>query len=342
MNSILHQDISDFASNCDFSNLLANSRFLITGATGLLGSTLIHCLLALNNDVEIVAPVRNINKSKAIFDESELNRIKIVECDLQTFNYSKLGSFDYIVHCASPTSSKYFVDYPVETFSTIVLGTKRLLDYAAHNSSKAFIYLSSLEVYGEISSDSNYITENDQGFLDITGIRSSYPMAKRSAENLCCLYAKEYGVPARIMRLTQTTGAGIANDDNRIIAQFARLVANNQDIVLHTNGKSARPYCYTIDAISALLYIMLRGTDGQAYNVANDETYISAYDMAVYLKDNFNKSISVRTEVNNYMGYAPTTLQRLSSRKVMALGWRPRYGLKEIFERLILYFNSTR
>ena len=140
---------------------------------------------------------------------------------------------------------------------------------------------------------------------------------------------------ARIARLTQTTGAGIAHNDNRIIAQFARLAANGEDIVLHTKGDSARPYCYTTDSISALLYILMKGADGEAYNVANEDTYISARGMADYLKANFAPSINVRVDLSNDFGYAPPTKLRLSSAKLRKLGWQPQYSLKEIFENLI-------
>lgn len=146
-------------------------------------------------------------------------------------------------------------------------------------------------------------------------------------------------MPVKIARLTQTTGAGIAQDDNRVIVQFARLAAEGRDIVLHTTGEAARPYCYTIDAISAILYILLRGDNGEAYNVANEDTYISALGMAEYLKQHFNPGIDVRVELNESMGYAPVTKLRLSAQKLMALGWQPRYGLEEMFERLIMYLK---
>ena len=184
------------------------------------------------------------------------------------------------------------------------------------------------------------VSEKVQGYLDPMSVRSSYPMAKRAVENLCCLYAAEYGVPAKVARLTQTTGAGIAKDDNRVIAQFARLAAQGQDIVLHTTGESARPYCYLMDSVSAILFILLKGNAGESYNVANEETYISAWEMAEYLKKHFNPSIQIRVELNDSMGYAPATKQRLSSRKLRELGWKPEYPLHRIFERLIAYLKS--
>ncbi len=333
--SVLLRDIEDFCKTFALQKELHGSSFLITGATGLIGSILVKCLLALDEGVKIIAPVRNVEKAKSLFGDDI--RLQIVECELSSFCYSSLGKVDYVVHCAAPTSSRFFVEKPVDTFNIIINGTQRLLEYAKSEGVKGFVFLSSLEVYGTITDDSLCVSEDVQGYLDPMSVRSSYPMAKRAAENLCALYASQYGVPVKIVRLTQTTGAGISKDDNRVIAQFARCAANGEDIVLHTTGESARPYCYTIDSVSAILYVLLKGNAGEAYNVANEETYISARGMAEYLRDNFNQGINVRIELSDNMGYAPVTKLRLSVGKLKALGWKPSYGLDRIFRNLIDY-----
>ena len=279
--------------------------------------------------------MRDAEKALSMFDEAELNHISFIECDLLKYDYGQLGKVDYIIHCAAPTSSKFFVEHPVDTAEIIIDGTKVLLNYAAKHKVKGFVYLSSLEIYGSILDDTKEVTEDVQGYLDPMSVRSSYPMAKRAAENLCSLYVKQYDVPVKVARLTQTTGAGLSKDDNRVIAQFARLAAKGQDIVLHTTGEAARPYCYTTDAITAILYILLKGKAGEAYNVANEDTYISAKGMAEFLRDNFNPSISVRIELNDNMGYAPVTKLKLSSQKLRSLGWSPKIRLKDIFRSLI-------
>ncbi|MBO7581386.1 MAG: NAD(P)-dependent oxidoreductase [Bacteroidaceae bacterium] len=340
MNKVLRDDINDFVKSFGLAKDLKDSTFLITGGTGLIGSVLIRCLLALDKKIRIIAPVRNKLKAKTLYGE-DASKVEFIECDLLTFDYDTVGDVDYIVHCAAPTASRFFVNHAVETFDAIVQGTSMLLQYASKVSVKSFVYLSSLEVYGRIDDESQYVTEDVQGYLDPMAVRSSYPMAKRAAETLCHLYAKEFHVPVKIARLTQTTGAGIARDDNRVIAQFARLTAEGKDIVLHTTGESARPYCYTMDAISAILYILLRGADGEAYNVANEETYISAMGMAHFLREEFCPQLDVRVELNDNMGYAPPTKLRLSTDKLQALGWRPQYGLRRIFNQLIEYLKSS-
>lgn len=335
MNKIQEEDVQQFARTFPLKDSLKDSTFLITGATGLIGSTLIHCLLALKAGTRIVAPVRNMQKASQLFSKEEQEGITFVSCDLQSTDFLQFGAVDYIVHCAAPTSSSFFVSHPVETFDSIIEITRHLFSYARQTKPKGFLYLSSLEVYGTINDDSVMISEEVQGYLDPLSVRSSYPMAKRAAETLCHLYAQEYGLPITIARLTQTTGAGIAADDNRVIAQFARLAARREDIILHTTGESARPYCYTTDSISAMLHILLKGEGGAAYNVANEDTYISARGMAEYLQKNFAPDIRIHIQLDSSHGYAPATKQRLSTQRLQALGWKPQYGLKEIFERLI-------
>lgn len=335
MNLKVKQDIQEFVDFFALSEELNNKNFLITGSTGLIGSILIHCLLALKRNISIVAPVRSIMKVKEIFDTEEISFITFIECDITTFNYDIIGVVDYIVHCAAPTSSKYFIEHPVDTFQIIYKGTETLLEYARNRQIKGIVYLSSLEVYGAVSDDSIQITEDVQGYIDPMAVRSSYPMAKRAAENLCCVYAAQYGVNVKVARLTQTTGAGISENDNRIIAQFCRLAAKGENIILHTRGEAARPYCYTIDCISAILYILLKGSAGEAYNIANEGTYISAKGLAEILKEKFNPSIEVLFDLKDNMGYAFETKLNLNVDKLKALGWTSRYNLVDILTRMV-------
>ena len=325
-------DINAFVKSFPLANDLNNSSFLITGATGLIGSMLIRCLVALDKSIKIIAPVRNRKKAMEMFNFGE--SVVFFECDLEKYEYSNFGYVDYIVHCAAPTESKFFVEHPVETYKSICNITERILEFARIQGVKSVVYLSSLEVYGQVLDDKVPITEDYQGYLNPLDVRSSYPMAKRAMENLLVLYYSEYSVNAKIARLTQTTGPGVAKEDNRVIVQFTRLATTNNNIVLHTTGESARPYCYTIDAISAILYILLKGKNGEAYNVANQDTYISVRDLALLIKDIINPDIKVCFELSSRNEYAHPTKLRLSSSKLEELGWKPQYCLNAIIENL--------
>jgi len=340
MNKIQQEDIRTFAESFVLSDSLAGARFMITGATGLIGSTLVHCLLALNKGIEITCPVRNIEKAKSMYEEA-FDKVRFVECDLLAYlnGLCTDDCFQYIVHCASPTAGKYMTEHPVETYLLAIDTTKAILEYARKANSKGVVYVSSLEYYGQ-NFDDSIITEDKLGYVDGTDPRSSYPLGKRAAEYLCAAYAKEYGVNSMIARLTQTFGAGVSPDDNRVFAQFARSIIAGKDIVLHTTGESAKPYCYTTDCISAILYILLKGEAGEAYNVANEKTYISIRHMAEFLCSEFNPNCKVVLDLHDDMGYAPVTKLNLSADKLQALGWSPKYGFKEMFDRLINSING--
>lgn len=339
MNRIQQEDIKEFVRTFELSECVACSKFLITGATGLIGSTLVHCLMALNKDIQITCPVRNLDKARTMYDY-EADKINFVECDLMEYlnDLSVEDDFNYIVHCASPTVGKYMIEHPIETYMLAIDSTRSILEYVHKIENCKVVYVSSLEYYGQIFDD-KVITEDMQGYVDNTAPRSSYPLGKRAAEFLCAAYAKQYGVNVKVARLTQTFGAGVSTDDNRVFAQFARSVIKGENIVMHTKGESAKPYCYTTDCVSAILYILLKGEKGEAYNVANQETYISIKDMANFLCTHFNPQLRVVIEEHPEMGYAPVTKLNLSTEKLKSLGWLPRYGLYEMFNRLIKSFR---
>lgn len=337
MNSIRLLDINNFTDSFPFRTNLSNRSVLITGATGLIGSTLVNCLLYLNENINITIPVRCKDKALTVYGGKTEN-LTIVETDLLNYCSSLSENFDYIIHCASPTDGKYMVEHPVETYELAVESTRSLLQYCRNHDVKGMVYVSSLEYYGQ-NFDDRIINEDFLGYLDSSSPRSSYPLGKRSAEYLCSAYAYEFGVPVKIARLTQTFGAGVSTNDNRVFAQFARSVLMGKDIVLHTSGESAKPYCYTTDCASAIFYLLILGKNGEAYNVANEKTYISVREMAEFLRDQFAPSINVVIEEHPEMGYAPVTKLHLSSGKLMDLGWKPQYNLKEMFENLIESFK---
>ena len=320
---------------------LFGHSFIVTGATGLIGSCLVRRLQELNRnqklDLHITCVVRNLAKAEAMFGEAS-DEISYYEYDFASNEpFCPPHSADYLVHLAAPTASKFFVEQPVETFCTTLFGTQQVLKYAKEQSDKlkGMLYVSTLEMYGTVLDDSKPLTEDCQGYLDPMQARSSYPMAKRAAECLCHAYSKEHGVRVMTARLAQTFGEGITENDNRVFAQFARSARADEDIVLHTEGKLCRCYCYTADAVEAMLYILLFGEGGMAYNVANEDTYISIRDMAEMVCREFGKNMKVRIELKEGMGYSPTTYLRLDTTRLKALGWRPTHDLKEMFAAII-------
>jgi nucleoside-diphosphate-sugar epimerase len=309
------------------------TTYIITGATGLIGGMLVDYLRKDKNN-RLILPVRNVMKAKDRFG-SDL-QLSFVEHDFSSKAQLAINEdVDYIVHAACPTASRYMAESPVETIDTIVNGTSTMLQVAKQSHVKGMVFLSSMEIYGTLSGESP-VDESMQGFVPLLNVRSSYPIAKRLAETLCHSYAKEYAVPVCIARLTQTFGPGVdVASDMRVFAQFARCARDGKDIVLNTEGRTMRMYLHTADAIDAILLLLTKGTMGEAYNVANKETYCSIRGMAEFVKENFCPSIKVLVRKNDTKFYLPEMLIPLSTDKIEGLGWKPKYGLKEMFGSII-------
>ena len=327
---------------------LRGCTVLVTGATGLIGQTIVSALLRCNETAEqgegrepvrVIACVRNKEKAERLFGGADHGNLEYLVSDILSLPADRLSRrVDYMIHAASQTSSRAFVDSPVETIFTAIDGTRRALQFAQNNHVRCFVYLSTMEVYGTPADDGK-IDEKHGTNLDTTQPRSCYPESKRLCEILCASWQKEYGVPVRILRLTQTFGPGVRYDDGRVFAEFARCAMEKRDIVLKTAGQTCRSYLYTADAAAAILTVMLRGRDGEAYNAANESTYCSIREMAELVADQCaGGGIGVRIEAAedpSKLGYAPTLHMNLDTSKLRALGWTPVCGLADAYRRMM-------
>ena len=317
---------------------LYGKSILVTGATGLIGSALVKTLLWLNEDkhlhLHILALIRSFEKAKTIFGEHcDPNIIKFVGEGVEQLPDIE-EDIDYIIHGANPTSSRYFVEHPVEMLHTVIYGTDNLLRLAKEKEVESFVFLSTMETYGTPEKGIR-ITEKNCGQFDSTTIRNCYPLGKQCCENLCCSYFSEYHVPVKIARLTQTFGPGVTYDDGRVFAQFARCAIEHRNIVLKTKGETERSYLYTEDAVSAILTILLKGENGQAYTAANEETYCSIYEMASMVAGKYGVKVEVREQDIASQGYMDTLYMDLDTTKLRKLGWRPQVGIEEMYDRMI-------
>lgn len=334
MNEILKDDLK-YIKEYDLPyELLKGKTVLVTGATGLIGVSLVRSLLYMG-DIKVLAFVRNENKAKSIYEQN--SNLEIVIGDIIN-PIDIIETVDYIFHCASVTTSNIMVEQPVETLMTSIEGTKHILNLAKEKRCKSVVYVSSMEVYGAFDNLDHEVTEDDLGYIDPLKVRSNYPEAKRLCENMCVAYLKEYGVPVKIARLAQTFGAGILPNENRVFAQFAKSVIHGENIILHTKGLSEGNYCYTRDCMTGLLTILLKGKDGEAYNVSNPNSHTTIVDMAKMVAHKIAKgNIEVLFDIpeTNTFGYAADTKMKLSSNKLQKLGWNPEIGLEEAYKRMI-------
>ncbi|MCQ2512962.1 MAG: NAD(P)-dependent oxidoreductase [Lachnospiraceae bacterium] len=339
MNRIVEEDINQILDT-DFIDWeqFRDSSFLVTGATGLLGKWLIWTMVMANVqknlNMQLYALVRNEQKAQRYFADTNIHYI--VQDITKPITLDK--PIDYIIHCANITDSKLMVERPVETWKTTVLGTTYVLEFAKEKHIKSMVYLSSMEMYGVI--DKPIVLEEDQGYIDLLNVRSSYPEGKRASENLCASYKSEYGIPVVIARLAQTFGAGIDSTENRVFAQFARSIIEKKDLVMHTYGEKRQSFCYISDAITGILILLLKGKSPEAYNVVNPDTYTSIREMAEMLVSVYSESgckVVFDVPEKNIFGYAPDSKLNLSAEKIQKLGWKPTLNLEQIFDRTIKY-----
>lgn len=359
---ILQEDLNIVADDAALQKALQGKRILVTGATGLVGSWLIRALACMNrraeNEMQIYGVIRNPEKAETIYGAEFMNRedVHFLQADIAAGDAAQrlqqgCPFLDIVIHGAAVTTSKTMVEKPVETILTAIEGTRQLLDLARLAGAKRFVYLSSMEMYGNLALGSNgqggcdtRATENRLGYLDLMNVRTNYPESKRMCENLCIGYGQEYGLDVMIARLSQTFGAGILPWEGRVFAQFARSAIEGKNIVLHTRGLSEGNYCYTRDSVRGILTIAVKGSAGEAYNVANEKTHTTIAGMAQMVAERIaDGKIQVEFDIpkTNTFGYAADTKLILDASKLCGLGWEPEVDLEEMYRRLIASMTAV-
>lgn len=343
MDNILLEDLEKISNSDICFEKYKNKTFLITGGTGLIGSLLIKSLLYCDKkyklNIKICAIVRDKNKALEILSEYDNNKIiHYYICDIEKDDIVIDEKIDYIIHSASVTRSKYMIEHPVKVFNTLTIGTKKMLDIAVANETETFVFISSMEVYGQIECNGK-VYEDKLGYVELNNPRSCYPEGKRACECLCHAYMSEYGLNVKVARLAQTFGPGILKDENRVFAQFAKSAINNENIILHTDGSSEGNYVYTRDAIRGILYLLNKGQKGGTYNISNEECHYTIKKMAeLVAKEICDNSINVVIDIpdnNEKLGYAPAVKMWLDSSKMREIGWKPEVGMVEAYSRMI-------
>lgn len=319
---------------------IKKANFLITGATGLIGSSIIDVLLAGNNyynaDYKIYALGRNKNKIKDRFGDSVIPIVQNIMDEI-----SKDVKVDYIIHAASNADPKMYAMQPVETVLTNVIGNINILEYCKNHNNTKVLLTSSFEVYGKLEEHDIY-KENDCGILDFQLLRNGYPESKRCAEILLRSYVEEYNVNAVIARLCSIYGPTMKKDDSKAHAQFIRNALNGEDIVLKSEGLQRRTYCYVIDAVRAIFQILFYGKKGEAYNVANENSAVSIVEVAETVAKIAGKRVvfDIPSEIEQ-KGYSKPQDCILDSKKLQSLGWNGKYKLEQGLRETIQYMTST-
>ncbi|MCD8371497.1 MAG: NAD(P)-dependent oxidoreductase [Clostridiales bacterium] len=328
MGETVQEDL-EYIANTEFIpwDKLNGKTIFVTGATGLIGYNIVCSLLYAGEkrklDIQIVALVRDEKRARERFAQQEKyfeKKLKFVVGSVEYLPHIN-GTVHYIIHGASQTGSRAFVEQPVETMKTLICGTMNLLEMAKDKDAEGFAYLSSMEVYG-YPQKGHKVVETDIGTFSPLELRNSYPLSKVQCESLCHAYAEEYGIPTKIIRLTQTFGSGVNYNDGRVFAYIGRCVKEKTDIVLKTKGETERSYLYVRDAVTAILTILLKGEIGGVYNAADESTYCSIAEMAKQIANSAGIQVKFDIQPESQNGYPNTLYMDLDAGRLKALGWR--------------------
>ncbi len=344
---IVEEDLARIVSSALPWNRLFGKTVLISGANGFVPAYMLETLLYLNDTeqagIHVVALVRNNEKATRrlghLYGRPDLT---VVVQDVRD-PYLGPRTVHFVVHAASQASPKYYRKDPVGTFETNVIGTQRMLEAAKNAQSEGFLFFSSGEVYGRPEDPSIPLKEASYGYLDPTDLRSCYAEGKRGGETLCTCWHAQFGVPAKIVRLSHTYGPGMDLNDGRVFADFVADLVAGRDIVLKSDGSARRPFCYLADATIAFFSVLLNGNSGEAYNVGNDSE-CSILELAetlcrLFPERNFKVIRRERKQGDPYFA-SPVSGGHFDISKVRGLGWEPTTSIQEGFARTIRSYET--
>lgn len=326
---------------------LANNSVLITGATGLIGSFLVDVLMYKNMKYGLNCTVYPVSRTESKAKERFApywNQIefKYIAHDINkplesngnvTFAKGELG---YLIHLASNTHPVAYSTDPIGTINSNIIGTASLLNFASSIGVGRCAFASSNEVYGENRGDAELFAEDYCGYINCNTLRAGYSESKRCGEAMCQAFIKQRDMDIVIPRLTRSYGPTMLMSDTKAISQFIKKGVAGEDIVLKSEGNQYFSYTYMADAVAGLLYVLLVGECGEAYNISDIRSDIRMKDLAATIASYVGKKVifELPDEVER-AGYSTATVARLDGSKLNALGFKAKYDIKEGIERTI-------
>ena len=321
---------------------LENKSVMLSGATGLIGSFLIDVILEKNHkenlNCTVYALVRNNAMAKMRFSKYiDDSHLVFVPYDVKmSLRQNVADTVDYILHLAANTHPMLYATDPIGTITTNIIGLQNLLEYAVAHHASRFVFASSNEIYGENRGDAELFDEDYCGYINCNTLRACYPESKRCGEALCQAYRMQKNLDVTIARLTRSYGPTMLMSDTKAISQFIKKGIAGEDIVIKSAGTQYYSFTYVADAVSGLLTILLKGENGEAYNIAEESNDIMLKDLAsIIAKVNGKKVVFEIPDEVEAAGYSKATKARLNGKKLQSIGWIPQYDIKSGIERTI-------
>ena len=282
--------------------------------------------------IQVIALVRNEKKAWEKFGEFRDDKYFSLKVQDVSEKLNITIKADYIVHAAGNASPYFIVNDPVGIINANISGTINVLEYAKAVQPKNVLYTSTREVYGKMPPDVQEISEGVFGALDPLEFRACYPESKRMAETILNSYLYQYKTPFNTARIAHSYGPGMKLDnDGRVMADFVSDIVNNRNIVLKSAGDAERAFCYITDAVAGMFTVLLEGSVGEAYNIANESETMPIREVANLLISLYpEKKLEVEFDIPQKMsiGYSKMGRVQLSTRKLEKLGWKCEVNLE--------------
>ena len=317
---------------------LSGKTILITGGNGFLPSYLVDTFILANAYLDKPIKLIIINKN-AINDVSRLSHLRgnpnisFIATDVGK-PFSIPSHPDIIIHAASRANPTSFLADPLDTIDANIKGIRTLLDYAKDYPVEQFIFFSSGEIYGNPVKDFIPTPETYTGNVDCLSKHACYIESKRFAETMSMAFFRQFNVPVKFLRIMLAYGAGMRND-GKVVSDFFESAVNNKEIKIRDRGEARRSFCYVSDATRAILYVLLKGTAGEAYNIGDDTNNISIKELADMIVETIGNGAIVSPNMSAPLKEIYGVDNRLLDiSKVKALGFDVKVPLKEGLERL--------
>jgi len=359
---VIQQDLA-YVAGCLKSEFSAMSgkRLLITGGAGFLGHYFVQGALHWNrtnsdrSPIAVVVYDSFVRGMPAWLSDLKGDRdLTLVTHDIRHLLPSDMGDLSFIIHAASIASPTYYKRDPIGTMDANVNGLRMLLDYARSQQEKGkplegLLFFSSSEIYGDPFPGDIPTPETYRGFVSCTGPRACYDEAKRYGETLCVNFAEQYDVPVRVARPFNNYGPGLKISDRRVIPDFARDIVNNRDIVMLSDGSPRRTFCYVTDAVVGYYKVLVKGRNGEAYNIGVEKPEISIGELAQmmtrFAKDLFGytgKVVLQTSQDATYLVDNPNRRCPVIEKARAHLGYNPTVSVEEGLRRSLLWYSDNR
>ena len=324
-----------------------SSSWLITGASGFIGSQIINTLRKMKEsglDIQITSVDSGIRGG---IRDTYIKETNFFNFDITSNNWPNITPHTHILHLASIASPVYYRKYPLETLDANYRGTLNILKKGLEWGSKVLL-MSSSEIYGDPTNESIPTPESYKGNVSSVGPRACYDEGKRVTETLGWIYAKQFGLNITIARPFNFYGPGMRLDDGRAVPDFLHSVIKNENIIIRSDGTPTRSFCYIGDAVKALLQMLIASTGFNIYNVGNPDVEISVVNLAKLIAEKAT-NMGWQGEIIYQLSDDQDYLTNNPSRRVpdislikSSLGWEAKIKLEDGMIRTIQHFNESK